>query len=73
MQVYLTRQYQFGEEAGETRVYTTLEAAQRYLESPFPERERIRWKQPHPGKWFARIGHVVEGSALYVDALEVLE
>ena len=71
MRVYVTRQYQFGDEAGETRAYSTAEAAMQWLESHFPERERIRWRNPHPGKWWARIGQPFEGNALYVDEVDV--
>jgi hypothetical protein len=73
MQVYITRQYQFGDEAGETRAYRDPDAAMHWLASAYPERERIVWRHPHPGKWWARIGHPIEGNALYVDEVDVQE
>lgn len=73
MRVFVTRAYQQGEESGDIGAYSTLDAAQRHLEESVPPRERIVWKNPYPDKWFARIGHVAEGTALYVDVLDVLD
>lgn len=70
MRVFITRDYRDGEEAGEIRAYATLESAQARLQSLWPN-TRLRWREPYPGKWFARIGPTSDGNAVYIDSLQV--
>lgn len=73
MQVFVTREYQFGDESGEARAYASLESAKRYLESGVPARDRIVWREPYPGHWLGRIKRAAREMSLYIDRLDVLE
>lgn len=73
MRVFITREYQYGDETGTGRAYATLEAARAYLESNYPGRDRIVWRESYPGRWVGRIKGAAKEAALYVEALDVRE
>lgn len=73
MQVFVTREYQYGDEAGESRAYANVDAAKLYLESTVPARDRIVWKEPYPGRWIGRIKGAAKELALYVERYDVHE
>ncbi len=73
MNVFVTREYQRGQDTGEVRVYAALEQAQRYFEGRFPTRDRFKWVERFPGRWLGRINGDMLSFAAYVDELPVIE
>jgi hypothetical protein len=73
MRVFITREYQHGDDTGEIRAYASLEGALRSVEGRFPARDRFRWRQYAPGKWLGRIVGDWRSYSAYVDELPVEE
>lgn len=73
MHIWVTREYQYRDEVGESRAYADLDAAKAYLESTAPARDRIVWREAFPGRWLGRIKGAAKELALYVERYEVHE